>query len=159
SRYTNNASASPERPRLAGAWLGDHAPARRGRSGLVIHSIPCWRCKLVFEEAGCMVEPMMIDLRALLVEKEDCDAGTVQRVREAWAQGGTQSRSLREVTELLRKRVESAPGAAAKRWHLKLGIASFFLGHTRDAAEHLRQAEGALANFYLGKALASLQEF
>ena len=26
-----------------------------------------------------MAEPMMIDLKALLVEREDCDAGTVQR--------------------------------------------------------------------------------
>jgi DNA-directed RNA polymerase subunit alpha len=106
-----------------------------------------------------MVEPMLIDLRALLVEKEDCDAGTVQKVREALAQGGTQFRSLRDVVELLKKKVESATGAAAKRWHLKLGIANFFLGHTAEAAEHLRQAEGALASFYLGRAMASLQEY
>jgi DNA-directed RNA polymerase subunit alpha len=106
-----------------------------------------------------MVEPMLIDLRALLVEKDDCDAGTVQKVREALAQGGTQFRSLRDVVELLKKKVESASGAAAKRWHLKLGIANFFLGHTAEAAEHLRAAEGALASFYLGRALASLQEF
>jgi DNA-directed RNA polymerase subunit alpha len=106
-----------------------------------------------------MVEPMLIDLRALLVEKEDCDAGTVQKVREALAQGGTQFRSLREVVEMLTKKLESASGAAAKRWHLKLGIANFFLGHTAEAAEQLRQAEGALASFYLGRALASLQEF
>jgi hypothetical protein len=39
-----------------------------------------------------MVEPMMIDLRALLVEHEDCDAGTVQKLRNALAQGGTQYR-------------------------------------------------------------------
>jgi DNA-directed RNA polymerase subunit alpha len=106
-----------------------------------------------------MVEPMMIDLKALLVEKEDCDAGTVQKVREAMAQGGTQYRTLRDVTEVLKKRLEAAAGAAAKRWHLKLGIALYFLGHTREAAEQLRQAEGALAGFYLGRALASLQEF
>jgi DNA-directed RNA polymerase subunit alpha len=106
-----------------------------------------------------MVEPMMIDLKALLVEKEDCDAGTVQKVREALAQGGTQYRSLRDVTEVLRKKAESASGAAAKKWHLKLGIAAYFLGHTREAADNLRQAEGALASFYLGRALGSLQEF
>src|SRR5947209_4811063 len=102
-----------------------------------------------------MVEALMIDLKALLVEREDCDAGTVQKIREALAQGGNQYRSLREATDLLRKKVEAATGAVAKRWHLKLGIASFFLGHLRDAAEHLRQAEGALANFYLGRALAT----
>ena len=84
-----------------------------------------------------MVEPMMIDLKALLVEREDCDAGTVQQLRNALAQGGNQYRSLREVTELLKKKLEAATGAASKRWHLKLGIASFFLGHLGQAADHL----------------------
>src|SRR5579872_6070582 len=106
-----------------------------------------------------MVEPMMIDLRALLVEREDCDAGTVQKVREALAQGGAQYRSLREVTELVKKKLEAATGAAAKRWHLKLGIASYFLGYTSQAVEQLRHAEGALASFYLGRALASRHDY
>jgi len=106
-----------------------------------------------------MVEPMQIDLKALLVEREDCDAGTVQKVREGLAQGGTQYRTLREVTEILKKRAEAASGAAAKRWHLKLGIALFFLGHLGEAIELLKQAEGALAFFYLGRALAERQEF
>jgi DNA-directed RNA polymerase subunit alpha len=106
-----------------------------------------------------MVEPMMIDLKALLVEREDCDAGTVQQLRNGLAQGGSQYRTLRDVTDVLRKRLESASGPAAKKWHLKLGIALFFLGHTQESAEHLRQAEGALAGFYLGRALASQQEF
>jgi DNA-directed RNA polymerase subunit alpha len=105
------------------------------------------------------MELIMIDLRALLVEREDCDAGTVQQLRNALAQGGTQYRSLRESAELLKKKVEAATGATAKRWHLKLGIAQFFLGHAGEAVTHLRQAEGALANFYLGRALASRQEY
>ena len=41
----------------------------------------------------------MIDLKALLVEREDCDAGTVQQLRNALAQGGTQYRSLRDVAD------------------------------------------------------------
>jgi DNA-directed RNA polymerase subunit alpha len=107
-----------------------------------------------------MVEPMLIDLRALLVEKEDCDAGTVAKVREGLAQGGNQYRVLKDAIEALKKKLESAAGTAAKRLHLKLGIAQFFLGHTRDAVEQLRQGEQtALANFYLGRALVSLQEF
>src|SRR5262249_50224961 len=100
-----------------------------------------------------------IDLRAILVEREDCDAGTVTKVREALAQGGGQFRSLRDVTEMLRKKLEGATGAAAKKWHRKLGIALYFLGHTAEAVEHLRQAEGALATFYLGRALAWRHEF
>src|SRR5438067_11045200 len=106
-----------------------------------------------------MVEAMLIDLKALLVEREDFDAGTVQKIREALAQGKTQYRTLREVTDTLKKKAEGATGAAAKRWHLKLGMAQFFLGHLGDAIENLKQAEGALAGFYLGKALADRHEY
>src|SRR5207244_3979292 len=101
-----------------------------------------------------------IDLKALLVEREDCDAGTVQQLRNALAQGGTQYRSLRDVADVLKKKLETtAAGAAAKRWHLKLGIALFFLGYVSEALEHLRQAEGALASYYLGRVLVSRQEY
>jgi DNA-directed RNA polymerase subunit alpha len=106
-----------------------------------------------------MVEPMMIDLKALLVEREDCDAGTVSKLREALAQGGTQYRTLRDVTDIIKKKLESASGAVAKRWHLKLGIASFFLGYTTQAIEQLKHAEGSLASFYLGRALVSHGEY
>src|SRR5262245_48860057 len=105
-----------------------------------------------------MVEPLLIDLKAMLVEREDCDAGTVQKLREGLAQGKTQYRTLREVVDTLKKRAEAAGGTAAKRWHLKLGIASFFMGHLADAVEHLKQAEGALAGFYLGRALLEKQD-
>jgi DNA-directed RNA polymerase subunit alpha len=106
-----------------------------------------------------MVEPMLIDLKTILVEKEDCDAGTVQKIREALAQGKTQYRTLRDAADVLKKKVEASSGAQAKRWHLKLGIASFFLGHLRDGVEHLKQAEGALANFYLGRALVERSDY
>jgi DNA-directed RNA polymerase subunit alpha len=106
-----------------------------------------------------MVEALLIDLKALLVEREDCDAGTVQKIREALAQGKTQYRTLRDVTEVLRKKAEGATGVAAKRWHLKLGIAEFFLGHLGEAINQLKQAEGALANFYLGRALVERHDY
>src|SRR5271156_6811172 len=106
-----------------------------------------------------MVEQMTIDLKALLIEREDCDAGTVQQLRNALAQGGNQYRTLRDVTEVIKKKLEAATGAAAKRWHLKLGIASYFLGYTAQAVEHLKQAEGTLASFYLGRALASRHDY
>jgi DNA-directed RNA polymerase subunit alpha len=106
-----------------------------------------------------MAEQMLIDLKALLVEREDCDAGTVAKIREALAQGGKQYRSLREVADILDKKAGSISGAAAKKFQLKLGITKFFLGHVGDAIEHLKQSEGALANFYLGRALADRREF
>ena len=101
----------------------------------------------------------MIDLKAMLVEREDCDAGTVQQLRNALAQGGNQYRTLRDITEVLEKKAETATGVAAKRWHLKLGISLFFLGHLSEAIEHLKQAEGALSNFYLGRALGDRLEY
>jgi DNA-directed RNA polymerase subunit alpha len=104
------------------------------------------------------MEPLLIDLKALMVEREDCDAGTVTKLREGLAQGKTQYRTLRDVTDILKKKAEAATGPAAKRWQLKLGIASFFLGHLTDAVEHLKQAEGALAGFYLGRALLEKQD-
>jgi DNA-directed RNA polymerase subunit alpha len=99
-----------------------------------------------------------IDLKALLVEREDCDAGTVQQLRNGLAQGGGQYKSLRDVADVIKKRIETA-GPAAKRWHLKLGIAKYFLGHLNEAIDHLKQAEGALGAFYLGRALISKQDF
>jgi DNA-directed RNA polymerase subunit alpha len=101
----------------------------------------------------------LIDLKALLVEREDCDAGTVQQLRNALAQGGNQYRNLRDVADILKKKLEGATGTVAKRWHLKLGIAQYFLGHLGEAIEQLRQAEGALAGYYLGRALVSRQEY
>jgi DNA-directed RNA polymerase subunit alpha len=101
----------------------------------------------------------VIDLKALLVEREECDSGTVQQLRNALAQGGTQYRTLRDVAAQLEKKLEGATGAAAKRWHLKLGVAYYFLGYTTRAVEQLRQAEGALAGYYLGRALISLGDF
>src|SRR5205807_10468827 len=56
------------------------------------------------------------------------------------------------------KKIEAAPGPSAKRLHLKLGIASFFLGHLGASVENLKQAEGALASFYLGRALLERQD-
>jgi DNA-directed RNA polymerase subunit alpha len=108
---------------------------------------------------GCRVADSMIDLKALLVEREDCDAGTVRRLREALAQGGTQFRALREVVEALRRKLDAAKPEQIKKLHLKLGIASFFVGLTQQTIESLRQAEGSLASFFLGRALNARQEY
>jgi hypothetical protein len=58
--------------------------------------------RLVLTSETCMAEMMMIDLKSLLVERPDCDAGTVQQLRNGLAQGGTQYRTLREVTEVIK---------------------------------------------------------
>jgi len=104
-----------------------------------------------------MSEPL-VDLKALLVEHEDCDAGTVQKLRNALSQGGTQLRSLREAAEQLQKRLEAGQGTKPKL-HLKLGIAYYFLGYMDKAADNLQHAETALAGYYLGRALVARNRY
>lgn len=101
-----------------------------------------------------MAEPL-IDLKALLVEREECNAGTVAKLREGLAQGGPQFKNLREVGDSLNKKLESASGQTQKNLHLKLGIVRYFQGQTNQAIEHLKHTDGALANFYMGRALTS----
>lgn len=106
-----------------------------------------------------MVETLRRDVKSLFLEREECDAGTVQQLRQALTHNPSQYRLLREAVEAMKQKLAQASGATAKRWHLKLGIASYFLGRARDAVEHLKQADGALANFYLARALISLEEW
>jgi DNA-directed RNA polymerase subunit alpha len=104
-----------------------------------------------------MSEPL-IDLKALLVEHEDCDAGTVQKLRNGLAQGGPQLRSLREAADALQRKLEAGTGNKPKI-HLKLGIGYFFLGYMERAVEQLQHAETALGSFYLGRALVARHRF
>jgi DNA-directed RNA polymerase subunit alpha len=98
------------------------------------------------------VSEPLIDLRALLVEREDFEGGMVSKLREGLAQGGSQVRNLKEITDILQKRLAVAAGPQQKKIHLKLGIVFYFLGHIRTAIEHLNKAEGPLAAFFLGQA-------
>jgi DNA-directed RNA polymerase subunit alpha len=100
-----------------------------------------------------------IDLRALLVEREEFEGSMVSKLREALAQGGQQIRSLKEINDTLNKRLAAASGAQQKKLQLKLGVVQFYLGHLTAAVEHLRQAEGPLAAFFLGRAYAQQGEF
>lgn len=100
-------------------------------------------------------EPL-IDLRALLVEREDFEGGMVSKFREGLAQGGSQIRTLKEILDTLTKRLAVAAGPQQKKIHLKLGIANYFLGHVREAIDHLQKAEGPLAAFWLGQAHVTL---
>ena len=105
------------------------------------------------------MEGIKTDIKALFLEKEDCDAGTVQRLRDGLSQGPTQYKALRDAIDAMKPKLDAATGGAAKKWQLKLGIASFFMGRIRDAAEHLKLADSALAQFYLGRALTSSHDY
>ncbi len=80
----------------------------------------------------------LIDLKALLVEREDFEGGMVR------------------ILDTLTKRLAVAAGPQQKKIHLKLGVANYFLGHVRAAVDHLKQADGPLAAFFLGQAHVAL---
>ncbi|QEL13827.1 tetratricopeptide repeat protein [Limnoglobus roseus] len=101
----------------------------------------------------------LIDLRALLVEREDFEGSMVSRLREGLAQAPAQIKNLREISEVLEKRLAVSAGPAQKKIHLKIGVAQFYLGHMDKAVEHLKQSEGPLAAFFLGRAYNARQEF
>jgi DNA-directed RNA polymerase subunit alpha len=87
------------------------------------------------------VTESLIDLKALLVEREDFEGGMVGRLREGLAQGGPQVRNLKDIIDTLTKRMAVAAPPQQKKIHLKLGVANYFLGHARSAVEHLHKAE------------------
>jgi len=96
-----------------------------------------------------IAEPI-IDLRALLLEREEFEGGMVSRLRDGLAQGNNQIRALKEIADTLHKRLATAAAPQQKKLHLKLGIVHYYLGHMRQALEHLNKTEGPLAFYYLG---------
>lgn len=110
-------------------------------------------------DAESRIVDSSIDLRALLVEREDCDAGTVSKLREGLSEGGEQLKNLRHAAEGLKRKLDKATPEQGKKLYLKLGIAHYFLGLMRLAVEYLEKSDGALANFYLGKALSNRGDY
>src|SRR4051794_31205915 len=106
-----------------------------------------------------MAETMTIDLKTLLVEKADCDAGTGSKLKEGLAQGGNQFRSLRHFAHILQKKPDAAGGTHAEKSPPKLRLRAFFLGSNRQAVEDLPHPEAGLAAFCLGLALNSRYEY
>ena len=100
-----------------------------------------------------------IDLRSLLVEREEFEGSMVSKLREGLAQGGPQVRALKEINDTLAKKLTTAQPAQAKKLHLKLGVVHFYLGHMPQAIEQLKLSDGPLAAFFLGRALAKRGEY
>jgi len=98
------------------------------------------------------VTDQMIDLKALLIEREEFEGSMVSKLREGLSQGASQVRALREINDTLNKRLSAAAPPQQKKLHLKLGVVHFYLGHTQTAIDHLKQSEGPLASFFLGRA-------
>ena len=67
----------------------------------------------------------MVDLKVLLVEKDVCDAGTVQQIRNGLAEDIAQYHILRDATEVLKKKLVDAKPEQTNKLHLKIGLSLF----------------------------------
>jgi DNA-directed RNA polymerase subunit alpha len=102
-----------------------------------------------------MADVPLINLQALLIERDEMNAGVVSQIRSALAESPSQFRSLREAADKLELHLAQGKGDPAKV-QLKLGVASFFLGRMERAAELLKNGKTALANYYHGQSLIEL---
>ena len=96
-----------------------------------------------------MTEPL-IDLKALLVEREDFEGSMVSKLREGLAQGPQQIKALKEIHDTLSKRIAVAAGPQQKKLQLKMGVVQFYQGDMNAAVDSLKQSDGPLAAFFLG---------
>lgn len=97
----------------------------------------------------------LINLPALLLEREEMDAGVVQQVRTALTETASQYRTLREVVDQLESRLASGRGNPDVT-KLKIGVACYFLGRMERSAGLLETVATPLAKFYRGLALNEL---
>ena len=58
-----------------------------------------------------MTELPLIDIRSLLLERDDMDAGVVQQLKTALAESPAQHRTLKEVAETLEEKLSLGEGA------------------------------------------------
>ena len=73
-----------------------------------------------------MTEPL-VDLRALLVEREDFEGGMVGKLREGlWPRAARRSATSRKSARRPQKRLAVAAGPQQKKIHLKLGVVSYY---------------------------------
>lgn len=105
-----------------------------------------------------MADVPLINVTALLLEREDMDAGVVQQLKTALAESPKQYTTLREATAKLEENLERGKGDPAKL-QLKIGIASFLVGKMDRASEMLSNAKTALGQFYYGLTLIEQGKF
>ena len=81
----------------------------------------------------------MIDLRALLVEREDFEGSMVSKLREGLAQGPNQIRALKDINDTLQKRLATSAGPQQKKLHRFPLNRYFDLGHRHHHRHRHRQ--------------------
>ena len=103
-----------------------------------------------------MSDVLMVNVDALLLEKDDMDAGVVSQLRSALAEAPEQFDNLKAATDKLERDLEAGKGDAATL-KLKAGIANFLIGKNNRAVEMLGDLKKPLALFYHGLALNHLR--
>ncbi|QDU62790.1 DNA-directed RNA polymerase subunit alpha [Planctomycetes bacterium Pan216] len=105
-----------------------------------------------------MSELPLINLTALLLEREDMDAGVVQQLRTALAESPKQYQSLKDAVAAIERNLADGKGDR-ERQLLKAGVCQYFLGRMERAATHLSEVKGPLGQYYFGLALNELARY
>lgn len=105
-----------------------------------------------------MAEMPLINISALLLEKEEMNAGVVQQLRTGLSEAPTQFLVLRSAVEKLEGHLETGKGDPTKI-RLKLGVACHLVGRMDRAVEMLLGLRGGLAQFYLALSLTEMGRY
>lgn len=97
----------------------------------------------------------LINVPALLLEREEMDAGVVQQLRSALTESASQYKHLREAVDQLEQRLVAGKGNP-EILKLKIGVASYLLGRMERSAALLESVQTPLSRFYRGLALNEL---
>jgi DNA-directed RNA polymerase subunit alpha len=95
------------------------------------------------------------DMKSVVVQNDTFGPREVRQMQEAIARDFSQYQVLRDAVNELQTKEEQTPASNAR-----LGVCLYILGRYYRSIEVLRQADGgALAYYYLGKALFARQEY
>jgi DNA-directed RNA polymerase subunit alpha len=103
-----------------------------------------------------LVQPAAeFDMKRVVLQNDTFGPREVRQMQEAIARDFSQYQTLRDAVGELQSKEEQTPASNAR-----LGVCLFILGRYYRAIEVLRQADGgALAYYYLGKALFAREEY
>jgi DNA-directed RNA polymerase subunit alpha len=102
-----------------------------------------------------MIQATAVDIRDIVLSNNTFGPREISQLTQTIAEDYQQFSLLRDAVSELEAREDRTPAAA-----VRLGVCQYLLGRYRQAVETLRSADGgALAHFYVGRALFSLGKY
>ena len=105
-----------------------------------------------------LMESPLVNIPALLLEREDMDAGVVSQIRDGLSESTMQYASLKESAQKLDFQLSEGKGNKAML-KLKAGIAWYLVGYPNRASELLSDVQTPLGKFYLGLAYVATNNY